>query len=148
MKYNVVIVGVDGESLQKHETNNRDEAKTFLEKHDHEGSSVVLVLTATDEEAYQLLRVQAFKIWVHQYLDNHGVPAHPPGIHGAAGCRIGDRLDWLMNKLKEAERRVSELVCDARKYVFDYMEWHPCQDDKCVFCYPPKEPHGQEKATG
>ncbi len=41
-------------------------------------------------------KLQAFKSWVHGFLDNVGVPHHPPGTHGAAGCRIGDRMDWLM----------------------------------------------------
>lgn len=44
-------------------------------------------------------RLQAFKDWVHNYLDTHGIPHHPPGTHGAAGCRIGDRMDWLMASL-------------------------------------------------
>lgn len=47
----------------------------------------------------QLVERQAFKDWVHTYLDVHGVPHHPPGTHGAAGCRIGDRMDWLMQQL-------------------------------------------------
>lgn len=46
-------------------------------------------------------KLQAFKDWVHAYLDQHDVPHHPPGSHGAAGCRIGDRMDWLMAHLKE-----------------------------------------------
>ncbi len=46
---------------------------------------------------------QKFKDWVHAYLDTHGVPHHPPGTHGAAGCRIGDRMDWLMERLRQAE---------------------------------------------
>lgn len=48
-------------------------------------------------------KASAFKRWVHEYLDAHGVPHHPPGTHGAAGCRIGDRMDWLMAKLAAAE---------------------------------------------
>ena len=40
-------------------------------------------------------KLQAFKTWVHEYLDAHGVPHHPPGTHGAEGCRIGDRMDWV-----------------------------------------------------
>jgi hypothetical protein len=40
-------------------------------------------------------KLQAFKNWVHAYLDGKGVPHHPPGTHGAAGCRIGDRMDWV-----------------------------------------------------
>lgn len=51
-------------------------------------------------------KLQAFKDWVHRYLDCHGVPHHPPGTHGAEGCRIGDRLDWLM---AERERLQAEL---------------------------------------
>jgi hypothetical protein len=53
-------------------------------------------------------KLQAFKAWVHQYLDAHGVPHHPPGTHGAEGCRIGDRMDWLMDRLEAtAEERDS-----------------------------------------
>lgn len=48
-------------------------------------------------------KLQAFKDWVHAYLDEHGVPHHPPGPHGAEGCRIGDRMDWLMDKIKGLE---------------------------------------------
>lgn len=44
-------------------------------------------------------KLQAFKDWVHAYLDRHGVPHHPPGTHGAEGCRIGDRMDWLMQRV-------------------------------------------------
>ncbi len=44
-------------------------------------------------------KLQAFKDWVHGYLDSHGVPHHPPGTHGAEGCRIGDRMDWLMAEM-------------------------------------------------
>lgn len=48
-------------------------------------------------------KLQAFKTWVHDYLDTHGVPHHPPGTHGAEGCRIGDRMDWLMAELAAAK---------------------------------------------
>ena len=47
--------------------------------------------------------LKAFKEGVHKYLDDHGVPHHPPGTHGAAGCRIGDRMDWLMARIVKAE---------------------------------------------
>ena len=50
----------------------------------------------------EVARLQAFKSWVHAYLDSHGVPHHPPGTHGAEGCRIGDRLDWLLRRAAEA----------------------------------------------
>jgi hypothetical protein len=54
-------------------------------------------------------KLQRFKDWVHKYLDDHGVPHHPPGTHGAEGCRIGDRMDWLMNLVDEL-RRAHELL--------------------------------------
>ncbi len=41
----------------------------------------------------------AFKEWVHAYLDSKGVPHHPPGPHGAEGCRIGDRMDYVFDKM-------------------------------------------------
>ncbi len=40
--------------------------------------------------------LRLFKTWVHSYLDEHGVPHHPPGTHGEHGCRIVDRMDWLL----------------------------------------------------
>lgn len=54
-------------------------------------------------------KLQAFKDWVHAYLDAQDVPHHPPGAHGEHGCRIGDRMDWLMEKLQTAEQRCIEL---------------------------------------
>jgi hypothetical protein len=64
-------------------------------------------------------KLQAFKNWVHAYLDEHGVPHHPPGVHGAEGCRIGDRMDWLMERLRKAEGdappRVGERMREALK---------------------------------
>jgi hypothetical protein len=68
-----------------------------------------LALAVFDAERRELLaraeKAEAFKNWVHQYLDMHGVPHHPPGPHGAAGCRIGDRMGWLMAKLDAAKSR-------------------------------------------
>lgn len=45
----------------------------------------------------EVQRLQAFKDWVHAYLDAKGVPKEfPDGQHTREGCRIGDRLDWLV----------------------------------------------------
>ncbi len=52
------------------------------------------LLAERDQLREQVAKLQAFKDFCHAYLDAHGVPHHPPGIHGAEGCRIGDRLDW------------------------------------------------------
>jgi hypothetical protein len=59
-------------------------------------------------------KLQAFKDWVHAYLDSHKVPHHPPGTHGAAGCRIGDRMDWLMNELRTARGMTLESIANLR----------------------------------
>ncbi len=71
-------------------------------------------------------KLQAFKSWVHTYLDSHDVPHHPPGTHGAAGCRIGDRMDWLMAELADARTltaaRQAEIIAltnDVAARVFD-----------------------------
>jgi hypothetical protein len=64
-------------------------------------------------------KLQAFKDWCHAYLDAVGVPHHPPGTHGAAGCRIGDRMDWLMDwltaKLAAAEADRDALAAAATR---------------------------------
>lgn len=54
-------------------------------------------------------KLQAFKDWVHSYLDTKGVPHHPHGPHGAEGCRIGDRMDWLMDQLSLNRAHVVEV---------------------------------------
>lgn len=47
-------------------------------------------------------KLQAFKDWVHGYLDEHGVPTHPNGPRSKEGCRIGDRLDIIFRERDEA----------------------------------------------
>lgn len=42
----------------------------------------------------------AFKSYVHERLDAMGVPTHIEGPHSAAGCRVGDRLDYVEAALK------------------------------------------------
>jgi hypothetical protein len=66
-------------------------------------------------------KLAAFKRWVHSYLDAHGVPHHPPGTHGAEGCRIGDRMDWLFAQFRAALARVrllEGLLRDCRSLEF------------------------------
>lgn len=41
-------------------------------------------------------KLKDFKEYVHQRLDQAGIPTHPSGLHSAAGCRIGDRLDFVL----------------------------------------------------
>lgn len=56
-----------------------------------------------DKLREKVAKLQAFKDWVHKYLDDHGVPTHLPGPHSAEGCRIGDRMDWVFSQLGRHE---------------------------------------------
>lgn len=61
-------------------------------------------------ECEQVKKLQAFKDWVHSYLDARGVPAEfPDGEHTKRGCRIGDRMDHVFAEL-EALRKLSANV--------------------------------------
>lgn len=74
---------------------------------------------------------ERFKAWVHDYLDTHAVPHHPPGTHGASGCRIGDRMDWLMGQLAEAKaERDAERAEDLALFQRHDCDWG-CGCGKC-----------------
>lgn len=45
----------------------------------------------------ELETLRCFKAYVHQRLDEVGIPTHPNGEHSAHGCRIGDRLDIALS---------------------------------------------------
>jgi hypothetical protein len=58
-------------------------------------------------------RLQAFKAYVHERLDSAGVPLDPNSPHRDAGCRIGGRLDVLINErdlLREEREREDRLL--------------------------------------
>ena len=72
------------------------------------------------KEATELAALQAerdtlarFKKWVHDYLDGKGIPHHPPGTHGAEGCRIGDRMDFVFAEL---QRQAEQYARDQSAY--------------------------------
>lgn len=83
---------------------------------------IAVAIEGAVEEAVDLLKrtiterdkLLAFKTWVHAYLDARGVPHHPPGTHGAAGCRIGDRLDHVFAELESLRDRVGCPVEDGK----------------------------------
>ncbi len=74
-------------------------------------------------------KLQAFKDWVHTYLDQHGVPHHPPGTHGAAGCRIGDRMDWLIKRLNESVQRYEDKRLEVHNVCKDRASAERSRDD-------------------
>lgn len=63
-------------------------------------------LSPDDLDVYQAINalvvdrdaLAKFKAYVHQRLDDAGVPVDPESPHKAHGCRIGGRLDWLLAK--------------------------------------------------
>lgn len=73
-----------------------------------------------DTMAEQRDALAAFKAYVHRRLDTAGVPTHPDGPHSAQGCRIGDRLEIVIDgrdradtateRLRAAEERVRALT--------------------------------------
>lgn len=44
-------------------------------------------------------KLQRFKDYVHARLDAAGVPVDPESSYKAEGCRIGGRLDWVLERL-------------------------------------------------
>lgn len=99
------------------------------------------VITMRDKEIkslrQQLAKSQVFKAYVHQRLDNMGVPhAIPESEHDKAGCRVSGRLDWVEKKLaaiKQQEpvayrRKKDGLLLDAMLFEWDIAapeEWEP-----------------------
>ena len=69
---------------------------------------------ALEREAAALAQ---FKEFVHAYLTRRGVPVDPPGEHRDAGCRIGQRLQYLCDdrdRTKAEELRLWLMILDVR----------------------------------
>ena len=82
---------------------------------DHEGPVTPSVDTALRELIKETKALQAFKDWVHAYLDVHGVPKEfPDGKHTREGCRVGDRMEHVFAELEGLRDRVGCAVEDAR----------------------------------
>jgi hypothetical protein len=66
---------------------------------DKQGEIARLTVALKDAEE-RIEKLQAFKDYTHDRLTEAGVPERPtmPANHTAAGCRIGDRLDWLFSQ--------------------------------------------------
>ena len=58
-------------------------------------------LTELQELKDRVAKLQAFKDYVHQRLDEAGIEKEPEGEHSKAGCRIGDRLDIVLNQVNQ-----------------------------------------------
>jgi hypothetical protein len=56
-------------------------------------------------------KLQAFKDWVHGWLDKAGVPHDPDAEHNTqTGCRIGGRLEWIKLKIDLLRRERDKLL--------------------------------------
>jgi hypothetical protein len=56
-------------------------------------------------------KLQAFKTWVHQFLDGRGVPADPdPEGTREHGCRIGGRMRWVFAEVARLRAVVQSLA--------------------------------------
>ncbi len=62
--------------------------------------------------ADEIKKLQAFKDYVHQRLDEAGIPTHPDGPHSKEGCRVGDRLDLALGP-RPPSADVVELIGQA-----------------------------------
>lgn len=65
----------------------------------HQGY-VALGFVATAVPPAEVAKLREFKAYVHNRLDEAGVPEDPPSQHREKGCRIGGRLDWLFAELR------------------------------------------------
>jgi hypothetical protein len=55
-------------------------------------------------------RLQRFKDYCHARLDAAGVPVDPESAHRAAGCRIGGRLDLVLDVWAHAREAVPAAI--------------------------------------
>lgn len=65
-------------------------------------------------------KLSAFKAFVHEFLDRNGVPTDPPGTMREEGCRVGQRLKYLVDERDAARARPPDgyaLVMDTGNFV-------------------------------
>lgn len=61
----------------------------------------------------EVQKLQAFKNYVHKRLDDAGIEKDPESAHKEAGCRIGGRLDIVLEANKDIERlKADTLKCE------------------------------------
>ena len=89
------------------------------------GPSISAIQTLRENQAKLIKRfsdaeaerdaLQRFKEFVHHRLDTAGIPTHPDGPHIKEGCRIGDRLDLIVQDRDAMRALAGELA--------DLLEW-------------------------
>jgi hypothetical protein len=81
-----------------------------------------LLMELQQKQSHEVEALAKFKAYVHRRLDEAGVPADPDSPHKAEGCRIGGRLDFVLNPwVPVTERKPNDgkrvLICDERNEV-------------------------------
>lgn len=83
------------------------------------GSIIAYAMDAVDgwpAAIRRALAAEAWKAWVHGWLDAAGVPPDPDPEHTAAtGCRISGRLRWLLGRATTAEAQVAQLKAEVAR---------------------------------
>lgn len=64
-----------------------------------------------------------FKTYVHQRLDDAGVPVDPESPHKAAGCRIGGRLDYLFGLISKGDDSYAAIAAERDELRAEQLEW-------------------------
>jgi len=67
-------------------------------------------------------KLQAFKDYVHKRLDDAGIEKDPESEHKAKGCRIGGRLDIVLNNFKDISDFKSSLKREIEKRIEELEE--------------------------
>ena len=93
------------ETYRKHVGALLAERLAVIEARDNADAALKASGKACSDLAEKVAKLQAFKDWVHGYLDAKGVPADPGGPHSKEGCRIGDRMDWVFIQLGQLAGR-------------------------------------------
>ena len=79
----------------------------------------------------RILKLQAFKDYVHQRLDEAGIPKEPNGEHSKAGCRVGDRLDIALALSARAE--AAEARAERARAALEKIEGMSVPDQPAAF---------------
>lgn len=84
-------------------------ANAAIAERDYERYCNAELRTKVEDLRADITKASNFKAFVHKRLDEMGIPTHPDGEHSKAGCRIGDRLDIVQNKLASLSETISKL---------------------------------------
>ena len=89
-----------------------DKEANELNNYGREGfmEGVEWIIKLLEQKDKDIEKLSAFKSYVHNRLDEAGVEKEPNGEHSKHGCRIGDRLDIVLEKQNEVNELVEGLL--------------------------------------